>query len=163
MTAENDPVAAVSVRCRLLRTGARIPCAAHPGDAGLDLFALDACAIPPGEWRRVGTGIAVEIPPGMEGQVRPRSGLAWRHGVTVLNAPGTVDSGYRGEVMVILINHGSGVFSVSPGMRIAQLVIQSVAAVQLECAEDLSPSQRGSGGFGSSGIADPSTPQENRR
>jgi len=148
------------VRCMRLRPDARIPRAAHSGDAGLDLFAVDACAIPPGEWRRVGTGLAVEIPVGMEGQVRPRSGLAWRHGLTVLNAPGTVDCGYRGEVMVILINHGKREFLVEPGMRIAQMVIQTVAPARVECVENLGPSSRGGGGFGSTGVAESKFPPE---
>ena len=144
----------VVIRCSKLKAEARLPKAAHPGDAGLDLFAAEDCMIPSGEWRRVGTGIAMELPLGMEGQVRPRSGLAWRHGVTVLNAPGTVDCGYRGEVMVILINHGSRDFKVSRGTRIAQMVIGEVIPASVECVPELNPSRRGNRGFGSTGITE---------
>ncbi|HDP95899.1 MAG TPA: dUTP diphosphatase [Candidatus Aminicenantes bacterium] len=144
----------VVIRCSKLKTNAQLPRAAHEGDAGLDLFAAEDCMIPVGQWRRVGTGIAMELPVGMEGQVRPRSGLAWRHGVTVLNAPGTVDCGYRGEVMVILINHGNRDFKVSSGMRIAQLVIAEVAQARVEWAESLNDSHRGDNGFGSTGVED---------
>lgn len=152
----------IVVRCLKLKADARLPRAAHPGDAGLDLFAAEACVIAAGQWRRVGTGIAVELPVGMEGQVRPRSGLAWKYGVTVLNAPGTVDCGYRGEVQVILINHGDSDFRVEKGMRIAQMVIRQVEQARLECVERLNPSDRGDGGFGSSGIREFSVQADGR-
>ncbi|MFO7869960.1 MAG: dUTP diphosphatase [Kiritimatiellia bacterium] len=127
------------------------PCYAHEGDSGLDLFAAGDVAIPAGERRLVGTGISIELPPGTEAQVRPRSGLADRHGITVLNSPGTIDEGYRGEVRVILINHGNEDFEVSKGMKIAQMVVKPVITVTVREAEDLSRTGRGTGGFGSTG------------
>jgi dUTP pyrophosphatase len=99
----------------------------------------------------VGTGLSLELPPGTEAQVRPRSGLALKHSVTVLNAPGTVDEGYRGEVSVILINHGPAVFEVKRGMRVAQLVVQPTLAVDVTDSPVLSDTSRGQGGFGSTG------------
>jgi len=131
---------------------AHLPAYAHPGDAGLDLYANEDATLPPGEWRLVRTGIAVELPPGTEGQVRPRSGLAARHGVTVLNAPGTIDAGYRGEVGVLLVNHGREPFRVERGMKIAQLLVRPVATVEVREAPTLSATRRGAGGFGSTGL-----------
>jgi dUTP pyrophosphatase len=110
-------------------------------------------SLSPGERALIPTGFAIELPPGFEGQVRPRSGLAFKHGVTVLNAPGTVDADYRGEVGVILINHGSEPFEVTRGMRIAQLVVCRTEPLVLSEAEDLSDTARGAGGFGSTGLA----------
>jgi dUTP pyrophosphatase len=125
------------------------------GAAGLDLPAAvpaDApLVIPPGEWRLVPTGLAMAIPPGWEGQVRPRSGLALRHGVTVLNAPGTIDSDYRGEIAVVLVNHGEAPFVVARGERIAQLVFCAVGRARLEIATHLQGTIRGAGGYGSTG------------
>jgi dUTP pyrophosphatase len=129
-----------------------LPVAAHPGDAGLDLCASAAATIPPGAWTTVPTGIVLELPAGTEAQVRPRSGLAARHGVTVLNAPGTIDEGYRGEVGVILINHGPAPFEVTPGMRIAQLVVQRRLEIAVVEVHELSATARGAGGFGSTGV-----------
>ena len=117
----------------------------------MDLVSVESVTIPPGEWADIGTGLAVEIPPGYHGEVRPRSGLARRNGVTMLNSPGTIDPGYRGEIRVIMINHGPAPFKVEPGDRIAQLVISSYAAVEWEFADDLAESVRGGGGFGSTG------------
>jgi dUTP pyrophosphatase len=117
----------------------------------MDVVAGEDCVIPPGEWRAVGTGMYLEIPEGFECQVRPRSGLALREGVTVLNAPGTIDSDYRGEVRIILINHGRKTFRISRGDRIAQLVFASVAKASLQIEESLSQTDRGTGGFGSTG------------
>jgi dUTP pyrophosphatase len=133
-----------------LHPDAIAPSYAHPGDAGLDLYAVEEVCIHSGRTALVGTGIAIELPPGTEGQIRPRSGLALRNGVTVLNAPGTIDQGYRGELGVILINHGAADFWVKPGMRIAQLVIAPVLTVELAEA-GLEDSDRGDGGFGSTG------------
>jgi dUTP pyrophosphatase len=141
----------MTLRIRRLSPAAVLPSAAHPGDAGLDLHAAATLTIAPGAWATVPTGIALELPPGTEAQVRPRSGLAARHGVTVLNAPGTIDEGYRGEVGVILINHGSLSFEVTPGARIAQLVVQRRLELAVEEADDLSATARGAGGFGSTG------------
>jgi len=143
------------LKVKRLSPAATLPAYAHPGDAGLDLCAAEAADIAPGEYRRVRTGIAIELPPGTEGQVRPRSGLALKQGITLLNAPGTIDEGYRGEVGVILVNHGRAPFRVEPGMRIAQLVVQPVLRVTVAEAEDLSDTRRGTGGFGSTGVAAP--------
>src|SRR5690606_736439 len=102
-------------------------------------------------WASVGTGLSLEIPTGYEGQVRPRSGLAARNGVTLLNSPGTIDPGYRGEVRVLLVNHSAVDFQVRPGDRIAQLIVAAYAAVEWECVEELGESVRADGGFGSTG------------
>ncbi len=134
-----------------LHPGATIPDRAHPGDAGLDLYAAADLDIPPGETRLVGSGVAIALPPGTEGQVRPRSGLALKHSVTVLNTPGTIDEGYRGEVGVILINHGRTVFAVRRGMKVAQLVIAPTLEVDVATVDTLSDTPRGEGGFGSTG------------
>ena len=131
---------------------ATIPSYAHPGDAGLDLSSCETVEIAPGSTAMVRTGVAIALPPGTEGQVRPRSGLAARHAVTVLSAPGTIDEGYRGEVRVILINHGLEIFRVEPGMRIAQLVVAPVLRVETVSADSLdNATARGTGGFGSTG------------
>lgn len=124
------------------------------GAVGLDLHAAVAepVSIAPGERRLVPTGYAVAIPPGYEGQVRPRSGLALRHGVTVLNAPGTVDPDYRGELKVLLVNHGDAPFTVARGDRVAQLVICPVAIASLTPVEALEATARGGGGYGSTGV-----------
>jgi dUTP pyrophosphatase len=134
-----------------LTPSAVLPAYAKPGDSGLDLHAAVDLTLAPGESRLVRTGIALELPPGTEAQVRPRSGLAREHAVTVLNAPGTIDEGYRGEVGVLLINHGRSDFQVTRGMRIAQLVIQRRLEVQVIESDSLSPTERGEGGFGSTG------------
>lgn len=136
---------------RLDRAGAHLPERAHPGDAGLDLFAAADVDIPSGEARLVGTGLAIELPPGTEGQIRPRSGLALRHAVTVLNAPGTVDAGYRGEIGILLVNHGREAFRVRQGMKVAQLVVTPVVDVEVVEADALSETSRAGDGFGSTG------------
>jgi dUTP pyrophosphatase len=140
-----------TLKVKKLDESAKVPSYAHPGDAGLDLFASEDVTIPAGEYRRVGTGTAIQLPQGTEGQVRPRSGMALRHGVTVLNSPGTVDEGYRGEVAVILINHGKEEFHVAKGMKIAQLLVKNVETVETVEVRDLSETSRGEGGFGSTG------------
>jgi dUTP pyrophosphatase len=138
---------------RRLREDAVIPRHAYAGDAGLDLSSAEHHRLEPGERAVVGTGLAVEIPEGYAGFVQPRSGLAADHGITVLNTPGLIDSGYRGEVKVILLNTDcSETFVVEPGMRIAQLVIQAVETVDLVEAEELATSERGARGHGSSKI-----------
>jgi dUTP pyrophosphatase len=136
-----------------LRADAVLPATMSAGAAGLDLAAaLDApVSIPPGHRLLVPTGLAMAIPAGYEGQVRPRSGLAIKHGVTCLNAPGTIDSDYRGEVKVILVNHGQEPFAIAHGDRIAQLVIAPVTRVDLAAVERLDETDRGAGGFGSTG------------
>jgi len=140
------------LRVNRLNSSAILPDRAHASDAGLDLYSAVDVTIPPGETRLVGTGLALELPPGTEGQIRPRSGLALKHGVTVLNSPGTIDEGYRGELGVILINHGRATFEVRHGMKIAQLVVQSRLALDVVEATQLSDTDRGSGGFGSTGF-----------
>jgi dUTP pyrophosphatase len=137
--------------------GADLPLPSYQSEAaaGLDLVAAvpaDApLAIAPGRYVAVPTGVAIALPPGTEAQVRPRSGLARSHGVTVLNAPGTVDSDYRGEIQVLLINHGPEIFQVTRGMRIAQLVIADVVRIRLNEQDKLDQTKRGSAGFGSTG------------
>lgn len=131
--------------------GLPLPARATPGSAGFDLRAAEDLTIPAGEWRVVPTGIALAIPDGWEGQVRPRSGLAAKHGVTVLNAPGTIDSDYRGEIKVPLINHGPMPFVVTRGERIAQILFAPVPAAELRLVERLADGHRGDRGFGSTG------------
>ncbi|HEX9952111.1 MAG TPA: dUTP diphosphatase [Rubricoccaceae bacterium] len=137
--------------------GLDLPAHAEPGSAGLDLRAAVPADAPvvlgPGERALIPTGLQIALPPGTEGQVRPRSGLAMKHGVTVLNSPGTVDSSYRGEVGVLLVNHGPEPFTVARGDRIAQLVVAGYVPVRLVPAEALGETARGAGGFGSTGRA----------
>ncbi|NMF03885.1 dUTP diphosphatase [Clostridium beijerinckii] len=128
-----------------------IPNYAHEGDAGLDLYAVKELTLKPGERGLVHTGIQIELPKNTEAQIRPRSGLALKNGITTLNSPGTIDEGYRGEIGVILINHGSEVFKVEPGMKIAQMVVKPVVKVDIIEIEELSESERNQNGFGSSG------------
>lgn len=135
-----------------LNDDAVLPRRAHEGDAGLDLYACEAAHIGPGERWSVGTGVAVEIPDGHAGLVLPRSGLAKRHGISLVNSPGLIDSGYRGEIRVLLLNTDPAeVFRVAPGDRIAQLVITPIAVAEPVESETLADSSRGHGGFGSSG------------
>lgn len=140
--------------CRL-RPDAILPDYATDQAAGMDLCAaLDApLSLPPGQWQRVPTGIAMAIPEGFEGQVRPRSGLAFRHGITLLNSPGTIDADYRGEICVLMINHGQEPVEIVPGDRIAQLVIAPVMQVGLQLVPQLEETVRGAGGFGHTGTA----------
>jgi len=135
-----------------LSSAATIPHYAHPGDAGLDIFAIEATTIPAGETRLIKTGIAIALPDHIEAQIRPRSGLALKHSITVLNSPGTIDSGYRGEIGVILINHGKKAFQVTSKMKIAQMVIAPVIVSKVTVATELDCTFRGNRGFGSSGI-----------
>jgi dUTP pyrophosphatase len=139
------------LKIKKLHPEAVAPSYSHPGDAGLDLFAVEDAQIEAGASKLVKTGISIELPPGTEGQVRPRSGLALKHQITLLNSPGTIDEGYRGEVGVIVINHGKEAFQVTKGMKIAQLLIKPVLRVEIEEVEDLSDTARGAGGFGSTG------------
>jgi dUTP pyrophosphatase len=142
----------MELRVGKLKEGAALPTRAHEGDAGLDLYACESAHIGPGERWSVGTGIAVEIPDGHAGLVLPRSGLAREHGISLVNSPGLIDSGYRGEVRVLLLNTDPAeVFRVEPGDRIAQLLISPVALPSPVEAEALAESARGEGGFGSSG------------
>jgi dUTP pyrophosphatase len=143
------------VKVQILRLGngkdLPLPSYATAESAGLDLRAAEAFTLRPGERALVPTGIAIALPKGFEAQVRPRSGLAVKHGVTVLNAPGTIDADYRGEVKVPMINHGSEEFAIARGDRIAQLVIAPVTIVTLTEVDSLEKTERSSGGFGSSG------------
>jgi dUTP pyrophosphatase len=130
-----------------------LPRYARASDAGLDLHTAQRVVIEPGARALVGTGLAVAIPPGWAGLVLPRSGLALRHGVTVLNAPGLIDAGYRGEVKVLLVNHDPrATATLERGERVAQLIVQTVASVELVEVDELPASERGAGGFGSTGF-----------
>jgi dUTP pyrophosphatase len=141
-----------AVQVTRLRPDAQLPAQAYDGDAGLDLSACERIELGPGERAVVGTGIAVAIPPGHAGLVLPRSGLAARHGLGKVNAPGLIDEGYRGEVKVILLNTDrTEPFVVEPGMRIAQLVVVELPQVEVVEVDELPPSERGAGGLGSSG------------
>ena len=144
------------MRVRILRLPGSeelpLPVPASPGSSGVDLRATADFVLAPGERAAVPTGLALEIPAGWEGQVRPRSGLAIRHGVTVANAPGTIDSDYRGEVKVLLVNLGATAFAVRRGDRIAQLVLAAVEPIEWDEADALEASGRGDGGFGSTGL-----------
>lgn len=140
-----------TLKVQLIHEDAKMPFRANPGDAGLDLYAVEEQLIKSGEAALVPTGIVIELPKGTEAQVRPRSGLALKHSITVLNSPGTIDEGYRGEIKIILINHGKGDFLVEKHMRIAQMVVAPVLNVQVEQVEQVSDSSRSEQGFGSSG------------
>jgi dUTP pyrophosphatase len=143
----------MELKVKRLSESAVIPQYAHPGDAGLDLVSIETQTILPGKSQLIRTGIAIELPDGTEAQIRPRSGLALKHQVTVLNTPGTIDAGYRGEICVILINHSTQPFQVEQGMRIAQMVITSFIQVQIATVEMLQDnSTRADGGFGSTGL-----------
>ena len=145
-----DPV---RIAITALRPGVRVPAYQSDGAAGMDLEAAidEPVVIPRGEVRMVSCGFAIAVPAGYEAQVRPRSGLAAKSGVTVLNSPGTIDSDYRGEVKVILINHGAAAFTVTAGMRIAQMVVARVAHVTWDQTDVLPETGRGEGGFGHTG------------
>ncbi|UBF25399.1 dUTP diphosphatase [Kovacikia minuta CCNUW1] len=140
------------LKVKRLEAGAQLPEYAHEGDAGLDIFSNAETIIESGESTLIPTGISIQLPPFTEAQIRPRSGLALKHQVTVLNTPGTIDEGYRGEIGVILINHGKAPFKVTVGMKIAQMVIKPVFKVQVDEVKDLDSSARGEKGFGSTGV-----------
>ena len=129
-----------------------LPSYAHPGDAGMDLRSVDDAVIPPGGRALVHTGLVVNLPPAYEAQVRPRSGLALKSGVTVLNTPGTIDAGYRGEIGVILANFGAEPFAVRKGDRIAQMVVAPVTFAEIVETDSIDETDRGGGGFGSTGL-----------
>jgi dUTP pyrophosphatase len=145
------------VRIARLPHGADLPLPSYQSAfaAGLDLYAAVPADAPvmitPGSYAKIPTGITLALPPGTEGQVRPRSGLAAQHGVTLLNTPGTIDADYRGEVSVLLINHGGAPFEVTRGLRVAQLVVADIVRVTVREAEELDNTERGAGGFGSTG------------
>lgn len=142
----------MQLRVAKLKDGAIVPTRAHEGDAGLDLYACEAAHLGPGERWSVGTGIAVEVPEGHAGLVLPRSGIARDHGIALVNSPGLIDAGYRGEVRVLLLNTDPAeTFKIAAGDRIAQLVVSPVALAEPLEVEALGESARGDGGFGSSG------------
>ena len=144
-------MAKVSFKRDASNGGIPLPSYATPGAAGMDIRSNETATIAPGCVAAVGTGLFLEIPEGYEGQVRPRSGLAFKHGVTILNAPGTIDSDYRGELRVILINHGREAFHIEPGDRIAQIVFQKIESPILLEVDELPATLREEAGFGSSG------------
>lgn len=143
----------MTVKIKRLQADARIPKYAHgpAEDAGVDLYSVEHAEIEPGAVCAVATGLSIELPPGYEAQIRPRSGMAFKHAVTVANAPGTIDPAYRGEIKVILINHGRETYMIEPGDRIAQMVVARYEAVEWLEESELSGTVRGAGGFGSSG------------
>ena len=142
----------MKVLFRRIDPTAKLPEYAHPGDAGMDVFSVEDVVLPPGGRALVRTGLVMQLPPDAEAQVRPRSGLALKHGVTVLNAPGTIDAGYRGEVGVILVNHGKTPFSVERGMKVAQIVVAPVVRAEIAETDETDATARGAGGFGSTGV-----------
>lgn len=141
-----------SLNVKKLNEDAILPNYAHKGDAGLDIYSVEEYEINPGDRALVKTGIAIELPENTEAQIRPRSGLALKHGITLLNTPGTIDEGYRGEIGVIVINLGKEAFKVTKGMKIAQMVIKPILTVEIKEIKELSDTDRGIGGFGSTGV-----------
>lgn len=135
-----------------LNEKAIIPFQAHEGDAGMDLFSIEEVTIRPMERRLIHTGIRIQLPKNTEAQIRPRSGLALKNGITVLNTPGTIDEGYRGEIGIILINLSDMEFKVEEGMKVAQMVIKPTLTLEVEEVFELSETNRGQGGFGSTGV-----------
>ena len=142
----------MTLRFKRIHPDAVLPSYAHPSDAGMDVRSVEDLVLAPGRRALVHTGLVMLLPPGYEAQVRPRSGLALKSGVTVLNTPGTIDSGYRGEVGVILINLGDSEFQVRKGDKVAQLVIAPVTQPEIAEADAVDETDRGAGGFGSTGV-----------
>ena len=139
----------------VLITASQLPSVAHPGDAGADLRSTEDCVLAPGERKTVGTGVSIALPDGYVAFIVPRSGLAAKHGITVVNSPGTVDAGYRGEIKVTLLNTDqSSAFEIAAGDRIAQMIVMPFARARFVEVERLPESERGEGGFGSSGVRD---------
>lgn len=142
----------MTLAIRRIDPAAQLPTYAHPGDAGMDVRSIETVTLRPGDRALVRTGLVFQLPPDAEAQVRPRSGLALRHGVTVLNAPGTIDAGYRGEVGVILVNLGAEPFTVEKGMKVAQVVVASVVRAEVVEVAETDTTERGADGFGSTGV-----------
>jgi len=142
----------MTVKIKKISENAIVPAQMTAGSAGYDLSSNEYITIYPGTWLLVHTGIAIELPEGCEAQIRPRSGLALRNGITVLNAPATIDNDYTGEIQVLLINHGKRYFTVEPGMRIAQLVISKYEKIEFAVVSELNETERSNNGFGSTGI-----------
>lgn len=148
---ERDSMEKAKVKIKKLHECAIIPKYAHYGDAGMDLFSVEDYLLCPGERKLILTGLAFEIPYGTELQIRPRSGLALKSGISIVNTPGTLDFGYRGELGIILINHGKDNFEVKRGDKIAQAVLNKIEIAEIEEVSELSDTSRGVGGFGSTG------------
>jgi dUTP pyrophosphatase len=142
----------IPFKVKRIHKDAKLPEYAHHGDAGMDLFAVESHVINPSETKLIPTGIQVEFPLGYELQIRPRSGLALKKGISIVNTPGTVDAGYRGEIGIIMINHGKEIFEIQPGDKIAQAVLNKIEFAQIEEAQELADSERKQGGFGSTGM-----------
>jgi len=140
------------LKIKRLSPDAQIPRYAHPDDSGMDLASTAAAVLKPGEWTLVPTGLAIELPPGTEAQIRPRSGLAARHAVTIANTPATIDEGYRGELKIIVINLGKTDFEIMKGMRIAQMVICPVIRPEITECDEFTETTRAASGFGSTGV-----------
>ena len=151
MPSKSSSAVSVAVKRLAHGEGLELPAYATAGAAGMDVVAAEAVTIPPGGRHAVATGLALAIPPGYEVQVRPRSGLALKHGISVPNTPGTIDSDYRGELKVILINHGAKPFAIERGDRVAQLVLAPVTRAVWDEVAELDETERGAGGFGSTG------------
>jgi dUTP pyrophosphatase len=143
----------IKLKIKKIKENAITPKYEHEGDAGMDFFSTEKYILKPGERVLVSTGIQMEFPHGFELQIRPRSGLALKKGISIVNTPGTIDAGYRGELGIILINHGKEDFEINPGDKIAQGVLNKIEFADVEEVSDLSESQRGEGGFGSSGFS----------
>ena len=142
----------MTVKFRRIDPSAELPTYAHPGDAGMDIRSIEDLVIDPGARKLVRTGLVMMLPSGYEAQVRPRSGLALKNGVTVLNTPGTIDEGYRGEVGVVLANFGSEPFRIEKGSKIAQIVVAPCTRAEIEETVEIDSTERGEGGFGSTGV-----------
>lgn len=140
------------LKIKKLVEDAIIPHYVHEHDSGMDLFSVEETVLLPGERKLIGTGISIELEPGFEGQIRPKSGLAAKSGITVLNTPGTIDAGYRGEIKVILFNSSKEEFKVEKGKKIAQLIIAEVKQAKIKIVNELTNTSRGEGGFGSTGL-----------
>ena len=142
----------MTLKIKRLTPDAVVPAYAHPGDSGMDLCSIEDRVLQPGEWAKIRTGLAIALPAGTEAQIRPRSGLAAKFAISMVNTPGTVDEGYRGEVCIILVNFGREPFAVAKGMRIAQMVVCPVLRPAIEICDDLDATVRGEGGFGHTGV-----------
>jgi len=142
----------MKLKVKKISTDAKLPSYAHAGDSGMDLYSTEDAVLQPGDIKVVGTGLAVSMPKGFEAQIRPKTGLTSKFGLTVLNTPGTIDSCYRGELKVILINLGKEPYRVEKGKKIAQMVISRVEEAQIETVEELDETTRNAGGFGSTGF-----------
>ncbi|WP_024620417.1 dUTP diphosphatase [Metaclostridioides mangenotii] len=141
-----------TLKVKKLNPEAKLPNFAHKGDAGMDVYSIEEAIIKSGETKLIKTGISIELPEMTEGQMRPRSGLALKNSITLLNSPGTIDGGYRGEIGVIMINHGKDDFKVEKHMKIAQMVVKPIYDINVVEVEYLSDTVRGKGGFGSTGL-----------